>query len=214
MPGVRAGRRARPARARCRHAVVVLTGYGSIATPSRRSSWAAVHYLPKPADCDEILAALGMAVGTARPRSRNSPRHPGAREWEPSSACWRTARGTSRRRHAAGGIHRRSLQRKLRIPAGSLRSAAVARRERRSTANVESACPSGPSAGTSWRTTIDGFACWFVGTDRAGCPAGGQTWDAIGGPELGPSRELHAAYYGSTDRRSPSRRTCRAISRR
>src|SRR5689334_8183984 len=38
--------------------IVVLTGYGSIATAVDAIKLGATHYLPKPADADEILAAL------------------------------------------------------------------------------------------------------------------------------------------------------------
>jgi two-component system response regulator RegA len=45
--------------------IVVLTGYGSIATTVEAMRLGAVHYLQKPADADEILAAFGKAGGAA-----------------------------------------------------------------------------------------------------------------------------------------------------
>ena len=38
--------------------IVVLTGYGSIATASQAIKLGALHYLPKPADVDEIILAF------------------------------------------------------------------------------------------------------------------------------------------------------------
>ena len=48
--------------------IVALASYASIATASRRSSSAATHYLAKPADADDIVAALHRSEG-ARPVS-------------------------------------------------------------------------------------------------------------------------------------------------
>src|SRR6185436_5136288 len=45
--------------------VVVLTGYGSIATAVDAIHLGATHYLPKPADADEILAAFSRDAGSA-----------------------------------------------------------------------------------------------------------------------------------------------------
>jgi len=47
-----------PGRARTAPAIVVLTGYASIATAVEAVRLGARHYLAKPADADEILAAL------------------------------------------------------------------------------------------------------------------------------------------------------------
>jgi two-component system, response regulator RegA len=75
--------------------VLMLTGYGSIATAVEAVREGAVGYLPKPADADEILAALN-GTNTAKEKGIETP--PLARaEWE----------------HIHLGIHRRSLQRKL-----------------------------------------------------------------------------------------------------
>jgi len=48
--------------------IVVLTGYGSIATTIEAMKLGAVYYLPKPADADDILAAF--AHGEAPPLER------------------------------------------------------------------------------------------------------------------------------------------------
>ena len=45
--------------------IVVLTGYGSIATTIDAMKLGAVYYLPKPADADDILAAFARGDGAA-----------------------------------------------------------------------------------------------------------------------------------------------------
>ena len=47
--------------------VLMLTGYGSIATAVEAVREGAVGYLPKPADADEILAALAGKEAEAKP---------------------------------------------------------------------------------------------------------------------------------------------------
>ena len=81
--------------------ILVLTGYGSIATAVEAMKLGAVHYLTKPADADEILAALGGVEATARvrPRRFRRPRWRGP-SGNTSTACWPTAPATSRRRPA------------------------------------------------------------------------------------------------------------------
>jgi two-component system response regulator RegA len=98
--------------------VVVLTGYGSIATALEAIRLGAMHYLTKPADVDEILAgfARGSAVAPA-------PEGPGpaavpipslARvEWEHINRVLADCDGNVSKAARVLGIHRRSLQRKL-----------------------------------------------------------------------------------------------------
>jgi ActR/RegA family two-component response regulator len=81
-------------------AIVVLTGYGSIATALEAVRLGATHYLTKPADVDDLLAAFARAPG-ARP-SRPTPRPTPRRRWRAwsgstSTACSRTAAATSPR---------------------------------------------------------------------------------------------------------------------
>jgi two-component system response regulator RegA len=93
-------------------AVVVLTGYGSIATALEAVRLGARHYLTKPADVDEILAAFDRE----RP---GSPREPSpvpslARvEWEHINRVLADCGGNISEAARILGIHRRSLQRKL-----------------------------------------------------------------------------------------------------
>jgi two-component system response regulator RegA len=92
--------------------VVVLTGYGSIATAVEAIKLGAVHYLPKPADCDEILAALGMAVGDGPAAELATPTLARA-EWEHIQRVLADCAGNISEAARRLGIHRRSLQRKL-----------------------------------------------------------------------------------------------------
>jgi two-component system response regulator RegA len=93
-------------------AVVVLTGYGSIATALEAVRLGARHYLTKPADVDEILAAFDTELS-------GSPREPSpvpslARvEWEHINRVLADCGGNISEAARVLGIHRRSLQRKL-----------------------------------------------------------------------------------------------------
>ncbi len=65
-------------------AMVVLTGYGSIATATEAIRLGALAYLPKPADADEILHAFqrqpGQGLGTANPVSSEGEAEEKARD--------------------------------------------------------------------------------------------------------------------------------------
>jgi two-component system response regulator RegA len=112
MPGlavVRALKEADPTTA-----VVVLTGYGSIATAIEAIRFGAVHYLTKPADADEILAALRRADGAPSPVAAPPPAPSLARvEWEHINRVLAGCGGNVSQAARILGIHRRSLQRKL-----------------------------------------------------------------------------------------------------
>ncbi len=91
---------------------IVLTGYGNIATAVNAVKLGAVNYLAKPADADEILAAL-----TAEPGAKVSPpENPMSADrvrWEHIQRvfemCDRNVSETARRLN----MHRRTLQRIL-----------------------------------------------------------------------------------------------------
>jgi two-component system response regulator RegA len=92
--------------------VVVLTGYGSIATALEAVRLGARHYLTKPADVDEILSAFD--------RERPGPSPPPAAapslarvEWEHINRVLADCDGNVSQAARVLGIHRRSLQRKL-----------------------------------------------------------------------------------------------------
>jgi len=92
--------------------VVILTGYGSIATAVEAIRAGAVHYLAKPVDIDEILAAL---TGKAAPSLSGDVEVPSlARvEWEHIQRVLTDCEGNISRAARLLGLHRRSLQRKL-----------------------------------------------------------------------------------------------------
>ena len=94
--------------------VVVLTGYGSIATAIDAVRLGAAQYLTKPADVDEIVAALAGARDIATDLS-SAERVPSlARvEWEHINRVLADCGGNISQAARLLGIHRRSLQRKL-----------------------------------------------------------------------------------------------------
>lgn len=95
--------------------IVVLTGYGSIATAIDAIRLGATYFLPKPADADDILAAF--ARGQTPPLDPPTPdyRAPSlARaEWEHINRVLSDCGGNISEAARVLGIHRRSLQRKL-----------------------------------------------------------------------------------------------------
>ena len=98
--------------------VVVFTGYGSIATAVSAMRLGAHHYLTKPADVDEILAAFSrpsQAVGDVElewPAPAAAP-SPARAEWEHINRVLEEHGGNISAAARAMGMHRRSLQRKL-----------------------------------------------------------------------------------------------------
>ena len=94
---------------------MVLTGYGSIATAVDAVRLGATHYLPKPADADEILAAFDPRRGRRRARAPSSPAPSLARaEWEHIHRVLSDCGGNISEAARRLGMHRRSLQLKLR----------------------------------------------------------------------------------------------------
>jgi two-component system response regulator RegA len=96
--------------------VLVLTGYGSIATAVASVRQGAIDYLSKPADADQILAALGadQAPSPAEPAADDLRAPSLARvEWEHIQRVLADCGGTVSQAARALGLHRRTLQRKL-----------------------------------------------------------------------------------------------------
>lgn len=99
--------------------IVVLTGYGSIATALEAVRLGATHYLTKPADVDEVIAAFdrGDAPASEEPLAADdqAPKTPSlARvEWEHIQRVLTDCDGNITKAAERLGIHRRSLQRKL-----------------------------------------------------------------------------------------------------
>jgi two-component system, response regulator RegA len=95
--------------------VVVLTGYGSIATALDAVRLGATHYLSKPADADEVLAAFTReteAPAASAPADLSAPSLARA-EWEHVQRVLSDCDGNISEAARRLGIHRRSLQRKL-----------------------------------------------------------------------------------------------------
>ncbi len=93
--------------------IVVLTGYGSIATALDAVRSGAVHYLTKPADIDEIIAAFdhdGAPADEPPPTSVPSLERV---EWEHIDRVLMSCGGNITQAATLLGLHRRSLQRKL-----------------------------------------------------------------------------------------------------
>lgn len=95
--------------------IVVLTGYGSIATAIDAMRLGATYYLSKPADADDIVAAFARAE--APPLTPPDPDYQApslARaEWEHINRVLSDCGGNISEAARRLGIHRRSLQRKL-----------------------------------------------------------------------------------------------------
>ena len=95
--------------------IIVLTGYGSIPTAISAMKRGADHYLSKPADADQILAAYE----SLRTAPKEAPDIPAtvptlARvEWEHMQRVISDCGGNLSQAARLLGIHRRSLQRKL-----------------------------------------------------------------------------------------------------
>jgi two-component system response regulator RegA len=91
---------------------IVLTGYGNIATAVTAVKLGAVDYLSKPADADDIYAAL-TRTGQERPAPPENPMSADRVRWEHIQRvyemCERNVSETARRLN----MHRRTLQRIL-----------------------------------------------------------------------------------------------------
>jgi two-component system response regulator RegA len=91
---------------------IVLTGYGNIATAVTAVKMGAVDYLAKPADADDVVAAL-LASGGERSEPPSNPMSADRVRWEHIQRiyemCERNVSETARRLN----MHRRTLQRIL-----------------------------------------------------------------------------------------------------
>lgn len=92
---------------------VVLTGYASIATAVEAIKLGAMHYLTKPADADEIVAALHRDEGDSQVAVRERPLSVKRLEWEHLQKVLAECGGNISAAARALGMHRRTLQRKL-----------------------------------------------------------------------------------------------------
>ena len=98
--------------ARADSRIVVLTGYGAIATAVAAVKMGASDYLSKPADADDVTRAL-LAKGDTLPPPPEAPMSADRVRWEHIQRvfeqCDRNVSETARRLH----MHRRTLQRIL-----------------------------------------------------------------------------------------------------
>jgi len=92
-------------------AVVVLTGYASIATAVEAMRLGAVNYLTKPADADQILAAFEPGPASAEVPAEPLPLQ--RLEWEHIQRVLTECEGNISEAARQLGLHRRTLQRKL-----------------------------------------------------------------------------------------------------
>ncbi|MEB2285719.1 MAG: two-component system response regulator [Polyangiaceae bacterium UTPRO1] len=95
--------------------VLVLTGYGSIATAIEAMRIGATYYLQKPADVDDIMAAFarGEAPPLDPPPAAYTAPSLARAEWEHISRVLSDCGGSISEAARRLGLHRRSLQRKL-----------------------------------------------------------------------------------------------------
>lgn len=92
--------------------VVILTGYGSIATAVEAVHRGAIDYLTKPADADQILASFDRDADYLPPAAAGQPSLARV-EWEHIQRILSDCDGNISQAARRLGIHRRSLQRKL-----------------------------------------------------------------------------------------------------
>lgn len=100
---------------RCADAdIVILTGYSSIATAVEAIKLGAINYLCKPADADEILAAFGDTKGNPEIVAPEKPPSIDRVQWEHIQKVLLENDGNISATARSLGMHRRTLQRKLR----------------------------------------------------------------------------------------------------
>ena len=93
--------------------IVMLTGYASIATAVEAIKLGAVHYLTKPANADDIIAALLRTGGDASTPVAEAPLSVSRLEWEHIQTVLAQQDGNISATARALKMHRRTLQRKL-----------------------------------------------------------------------------------------------------
>jgi two-component system response regulator RegA len=93
--------------------IVVLTGYASIATAVEAVKLGATHYLAKPVDAQEIVAALDRTEGDDTMPPAPAPLSVDRLEWEHIQRVLAEHGGNISATARALNMHRRTLQRKL-----------------------------------------------------------------------------------------------------
>jgi two-component system response regulator RegA len=94
--------------------IIMLTGWGSIATAQEAVRGGADHYLSKPVDADQIIAAYKSRSGSVQSEDPSHSIPSLARvEWEHVQRVLSDCGGNISLAARLLGLHRRSLQRKL-----------------------------------------------------------------------------------------------------
>lgn len=93
--------------------ILILTGYASIVTAVEAMKLGAIHYLTKPADTDEILAALHKDEGDSSVEIKDKPLSVKRLEWEHLQKILIEHDNNISAAARALNMHRRTLQRKL-----------------------------------------------------------------------------------------------------
>ncbi len=93
--------------------IIMLTGFGSIATAVTATKFGASHFLSKPADADQILAAYKRLGDGDDPGAPESVPSLARVEWEHIQRVLEDCGGNVSQAAKLLGLHRRSLQRKL-----------------------------------------------------------------------------------------------------
>ena len=93
--------------------IVVLTGYASITTAVEAIKLGATHYLTKPTDADQIMAAFEEDEGRPEADVRDKPMSLDRLEWEHIQKVLGDCDGNVSAAARQLGMHRRTLQRKL-----------------------------------------------------------------------------------------------------
>jgi two-component system response regulator RegA len=93
--------------------IIMLTGYGSIATAVTATKLGAAHFLTKPADVDQILSAYGRLGGEHGSDPAQQVPTLARVEWEHIQRVLADCGGNISQAAKLLGLHRRSLQRKL-----------------------------------------------------------------------------------------------------
>lgn len=93
--------------------IVVLTGFASIATAVESIKIGATHYLAKPVNAEDIIAAFGRTAADVEVELSNDPLPVSRVEWEYIQKVLTERQGNISDTAKALGMHRRTLQRKL-----------------------------------------------------------------------------------------------------
>lgn len=93
--------------------IVIITGYGNIATAIEAIKLGATYYLCKPVEVDDVIAAFYHDAGDDAAPAKEKPMSIRRLEWEHIWQVLRAHKGNISRAARALSMHRRTLQRKL-----------------------------------------------------------------------------------------------------